>query len=90
VHFSPGARTAWHSHPDGQLLYVLDGVVRVMERDGSAADARAGESVVCPAGVPHWHGAAPGHSATHLAVYTGAVEWAEPVPDEVYLGGSAP
>ncbi|HEX3827535.1 MAG TPA: cupin domain-containing protein [Sporichthyaceae bacterium] len=90
VHFSPGARTAWHTHPDGQVLYVLEGVVRVMERDGSTVDARAGESVVCPAGLEHWHGAAPGYFATHLAVHTGPVGWAEPVPDEVYLGEAVP
>ena len=88
VHFAPGARTAWHSHSQGQVLYVLEGLARVMERDGTTADVRAGESVVCAAGVEHWHGAAPGHFMTHLAVHGGVVEWAEPVSDDDYHGVS--
>jgi len=87
VHFAPGARLAWHSHSNGQLLYVLEGVARVMERDGTVVDARAGESVVCPADVEHWHGAAPGYFMTHLAIHDGTVTWAEPVTDSDYERG---
>lgn len=87
LHFAPGARTAWHSHSNGQTLYVLEGVARVMERDGSVVDAKAGESVVCAAGVEHWHGAAPGHFMTHLAIHDGEVGWAEQVTDADYERG---
>jgi quercetin dioxygenase-like cupin family protein len=84
VHFSPGARTAWHSHPGGQTLYVMEGVARVQDRGGPVEEVRAGETVVTEAGVWHWHGAAPGQFMTHLAVYEGAPDWGEPVSDDEY------
>jgi quercetin dioxygenase-like cupin family protein len=59
VRFAPGARTNWHVHPNGQTLHVLEGIAMVGTRDGAVVRARAGETVVCPPGVEHWHGASP-------------------------------
>lgn len=59
VSFSPGARTAWHSHPLGQTLVVTSGVGRVQRWGGSVEEIRVGDVVHIPANVKHWHGAAP-------------------------------
>lgn len=90
VHFAPGARTAWHSHPGGQTLYVTEGVARVQDRGEPVEEVRAGETVVTEPGVWHWHGAAPGHFMTHLTVYAGAPEWGDHVTDDEYLAGPQP
>jgi quercetin dioxygenase-like cupin family protein len=94
AYFAPGARSAWHSHPVGQVLYVLDGVGRVQERDGPVMEIRPGDSVITGPGVWHWHGAAPGRFMTHLAIQQtdpDGVEanWAEHVEDAVYRGEPA-
>ena len=34
VHFTPGARTAWHTHANGQTIYVLEGVGVCQVRGG--------------------------------------------------------
>jgi quercetin dioxygenase-like cupin family protein len=87
VHFSPGARTAWHSHPQGQTLYITEGLARVQDRGGPVEEVRPGETVVTEPGVWHWHGAAPGQFMTHLAVYEGAPEWGDHVSDAEYGTG---
>ena len=87
AHFAPGARIAWHRHSNGGTVYVLDGLARVGERDGAVVDLRAGESVVSDAGAWHWHGAAPGHFTTQLAVHDGTMEWGDAVTDDEYLAG---
>jgi len=89
VHFTPGARTAWHSHPAGQVLHVLDGVGRVQEQDGPLEEICPGDTVITDPDVWHWHGAAPGMYLTHLAIAQadpgGAEErWGEHVEDEAY------
>lgn len=56
VHFTPGARTNWHVHPNGQTLHVLEGIALVGTRDGKVLAARPGETVHCDPGVEHWHG----------------------------------
>jgi quercetin dioxygenase-like cupin family protein len=86
VHFSPGARTAWHAHPGGQTLHVTEGVGRVQERGGPVEEIRAGETVIAEAGEWHWHGGAPHHFMTHIAVYEGEAEWGDHVTDDEYLG----
>lgn len=68
VHFAPGARTAWHSHSLGQTLYVTYGSGLVQARGGEVRALVAGDVVHTPAGEWHWHGAAPGHYMTHIAV----------------------
>jgi quercetin dioxygenase-like cupin family protein len=85
VHFAPGARTAWHSHPQGQTLHVIEGVARVQDRGGPVEEIRPGETVVTEAGVWHWHGAAPTQFMTHLAIYEGAPDWGDLVTDAEYL-----
>jgi quercetin dioxygenase-like cupin family protein len=86
VHFGPGARTDWHSHPEGQVLYVVNGVARVGDEDGTTAEVGAGDSVYALPGQVHWHGAAPHSPMTHLSITTGGeTEWLpRKVTDEEY------
>ncbi|MFH8594987.1 (R)-mandelonitrile lyase [Streptomyces rimosus] len=74
VHFAPGARTAWHRHPHGQVLYVTEGTGLVQRRGGPVEQIRAGDTVWTPADTWHWHGAAPGTFMTHLAVVEAAAD----------------
>ena len=88
VTFEPGARTAWHSHPRGQILIVTAGTGRVQRWGGPIEVIRQGDVVRIPAGAKHWHGAAPQASMTHLAIAEHRdgtrVEWMEKVSDEQY------
>jgi quercetin dioxygenase-like cupin family protein len=88
VTFEPGARSAWHTHPAGQRLLVVSGVGRTQEWGKPIQEIRAGDTVWCPAGVKHWHGAAPTTAMSHLAVTVTLngqnVEWMEKVSDEQY------
>lgn len=90
VTFEPGARSAWHTHPAGQRLVVTTGVGRTQEWGKPVQEIRAGDVVVCPPGVKHWHGASPDGAMTHLAI-TGSVDgktvdWLEKVTEEQYAG----
>lgn len=84
IFFEPGARTYWHSHGNGQLLMVRGGKGYVQTRSGEGAVLGAADVVWAPAGEVHWHGAAPGHSLTHLAVSLGRTAWEEEVSDADY------
>ena len=88
VTFAPGARSAWHTHPIVQILVVTAGVGRVQRWGGPVQDMRVGDVVRIPAGVKHWHGAAPDNAMTHLAITEQlngkAVEWLEKVSDAQY------
>lgn len=86
VHFAPGARTDWHTHPDGQVLYVTAGVGRVGTDDGTTVEIGTGDSLYSPPGQVHWHGAARHSPMTHLSITTGgATEWLpRKVTDEEY------
>ncbi len=92
VTFEPGARTAWHTHPHGQLLHILSGVGRVQTAGGSVVTVQAGQTVWFEPGERHWHGAAPQQGMVHLAVQqvddggTSAV-WQEPVAEADYHSG---
>ena len=90
VSFSPGARTAWHSHPLGQTLILTAGVGRVQRWEGPVEEIRAGDVVSIAPGVKHWHGAAPTTAMTHIAIHEHldgkAAEWMEMVSDEQYQG----
>jgi quercetin dioxygenase-like cupin family protein len=86
VHFTPGARTAWHSHPHGQLLHVTEGAGLVQSRGGAREQIKAGDTVESAPGEWHWHGATPTTFMTHIAVSDGTTEWAEHVTDEEYRG----
>lgn len=88
VRFAPGARTAWHTHPGGQTLHILDGVAVIGTRERTVA-ARAGDTVVCPPGEEHWHGAAPDSFMVHLAVWDvlpgqPSATWGDHVTDAEY------
>ncbi|MEJ1975533.1 MAG: cupin domain-containing protein [Acetobacteraceae bacterium] len=89
VTFTPGARTAWHTHPVGQTLYVLYGTGRVQKDGEKPIVLTPGDTVVIPPDVRHWHGAAPGRLFIHLAISetsdTGAgTVWLEQVSDADY------
>lgn len=89
VSFQPGTRTAWHTHPIGQTLHVLSGVGRVQRKGERPHEIRPGDTVLIEPGELHWHGAAPGHTMMHLAIYerdeNGVdADWREHVTDEEY------
>jgi quercetin dioxygenase-like cupin family protein len=88
VTFEPGARSAWHTHPAGQVLIVTAGVGRVQQWGGPVQDIRPGDVIWTPPGVKHWHGAAPGTALTHLAIQDAVggknVAWFDKVSDEQY------
>ena len=88
VHFTPGARTAWHTHPLGQTLIVTAGCGRAQRWGGSVEEIRPGDVVWFAPGEKHWHGAAATTAMTHVAVQERldgkAVDWMEHVSDEQY------
>lgn len=93
VSFTPRARTAWHTHPLGQTLYVVSGVGRVQMAGGPIREIRPGDLVWIPAGVKHWHGAAPDTPMTHLALAEQqdgkVVTWLEQVGEGDYRAAVA-
>ncbi len=95
VFFEPGARTAWHTHPFGQVLHILSGVGRVQCHGGPVLTVHPGETVLIQPGERHWHGAAPDHTMVHLAMQEADdngvdVEWFEKVTDAEYNGSQGP
>ncbi len=81
VSFPAGARTHWHSHPEGQVLFVVDGIGRVGTRDTPAVEIRTGDLVHAPPGEEHWHGASETAPVRHLALSFGATTWLGLVED---------
>jgi quercetin dioxygenase-like cupin family protein len=93
VHFTPGARTAWHTHPNGQTIWVLEGVGLCQRRGGPIEVIRPGDRVFFEPDEEHWHGAAATRLMTHLAMHQADAEgnvatWGDHVTDEEY--GQAP
>jgi quercetin dioxygenase-like cupin family protein len=93
VHFTPGARTAWHIHPLGQTIFVTEGVGLCQKEGGPIEVIRPGDRVFFAAGENHWHGAASTRLMTHIAMQLAdesgsPVTWGEHVSDEDY--GKAP
>jgi quercetin dioxygenase-like cupin family protein len=89
VHFTPGARTAWHTHPNGQTIFVTEGAGRCQRRGGPVAEIRPGDRVFFEPGEEHWHGAAPDRFMTHIAMQQAdddgnVVVWGEHVTDDEY------
>lgn len=88
VTFEPGARSAWHSHPAGQILIVTSGTGWVQEKGADKREIRPGDVVWTPPGVTHWHGATATTSMSHIAITNVLdgknVEWMEKVGDEEY------
>ena len=94
VHFAPGARTAWHTHPHGQTIFVTEGVGVCQREDGSAEIIRPGDRVFFEPGENHWHGAAPNRFMAHIAMQQNdesgsPVTWGEHVSDDQYAGAPA-
>ena len=94
VHFTPGARTAWHTHPNGQTIYVTDGVGRCQRRGGPIEVIRPGDRVFFEPGEEHWHGAAPDRFMTHLAMLEvddegNQATWGDHLTDEEYSAAPA-
>jgi quercetin dioxygenase-like cupin family protein len=93
VHFTPGARTAWHTHPLGQTIYVTEGIGLCQRRGGDIEVIQPGDRVFFEPDEDHWHGAAPNHFMTHMAMQEAGesgspVTWGRHVSDEEY--GAAP
>jgi quercetin dioxygenase-like cupin family protein len=93
VHFTPGARTAWHTHPHGQTIYVVEGVGLAQRRGGPVEVIRPGDRVFFEPGEEHWHGASQNRFMTHIAMLQVDDEgsnatWGAHVTDEEY--GEAP
>jgi quercetin dioxygenase-like cupin family protein len=93
VHFTPGAHTAWHTHPNGQTIFVTEGVGRVQRRGGEVDVVRPGDRVFFEPGEDHWHGASPTRFMTHLAMLEvdgdgNSATWGAHVTDEEY--GASP
>jgi quercetin dioxygenase-like cupin family protein len=93
VHFAPGARTAWHTHPRGQTIYVTEGLGLAQRRGGAMEVIRPGDRVFFEPGEEHWHGATPSRFMTHLAMLEvddegNSATWGPHVTDEEY--GAAP
>jgi quercetin dioxygenase-like cupin family protein len=89
VHFAPGARTAWHTHPNGQTIFVTEGAGLCQREGGPIEPIRPGDRVFFEPGENHWHGAAPERFMAHLAMQQvdeqgSAVTWGEHVTDEEY------
>jgi quercetin dioxygenase-like cupin family protein len=89
VHFTPGARTAWHTHPNGQTIWVSEGVGLCQRRGGPIEVIRPGDRVFFEPGEEHWHGAAPNRFMTHLAMVEvndegNPATWGDHVTDEEY------
>ncbi len=89
VHFSPGARTAWHSHSLGQILYVTEGEGLVQSSGEPIVSIHPGDVVRTPADEWHWHGATHDHLMTHISITEGAASWGAHVTDAEYPGGAA-
>ncbi|MDQ6749638.1 MAG: cupin domain-containing protein [Actinomycetota bacterium] len=94
VHFTPGARTAWHTHPNGQTIYVTEGVGLCQRRNGPIEVIRPGDRVFFEPGESHWHGAAHTRFITHLAMLDvdgdgTAATWGDHVTDDEYNAAPA-
>jgi len=89
VHFTPGARTAWHSHPQGQTIFVVEGVGLAQRRGGQIEVIKPGDRVFFAPGEDHWHGATPDRFMTHVALVQvddegTSATWGDHVTDEEY------
>lgn len=95
VRFTPGSRTAWHTHPRGQTIWVTEGVGLCQCEGGPVEVIRAGDRVYFKPGENHWHGAAPDRFMSHIAMHEAdddgnAATWGEHVTDAEYTQAPAP
>jgi quercetin dioxygenase-like cupin family protein len=94
VHFTPGARTAWHTHPNGQTIFVTEGVGLAQRRGGAIEVIRPGDRIFFEPGENHWHGAAPSRLMTHIAMLEvddkgNTATWGDHVSDAEYAAASS-
>jgi quercetin dioxygenase-like cupin family protein len=94
VHFAPGARTAWHTHPHGQTIWVTEGAGRCQRDGGPVETLQPGDRVFFEPGERHWHGASADRFMVHVAIQQAddageAVVWEQHVTDEEYAGASS-
>jgi quercetin dioxygenase-like cupin family protein len=94
VHFTPGARTAWHTHPNGQTIWVTEGMGLAQRRGGPVEVIRPGDRVFFEPGEDHWHGATSNRFMTHLALLDvddegGVAAWGDHVTDAEYDAANA-
>ena len=89
VSFEPGARTAWHTHPLGQTLYIVSGTGLIGLRSETPKEMNTGDTIWIAPGEEHWHGASPMHFMTHIAIQEAqngqVADWLEKVSDKDYL-----
>jgi len=89
VHFTPAGRTAWHTHPNGQTIFVVEGIGLAQRRGGPIEVIRPGDRIFFEPGEEHWHGAAPDRFMTHIALLQvddegNSATWGDHVTDEEY------
>ena len=89
VRFAPAARNAWHRHARGQTLHVTEGQGLIQSLGGDVIEIRPGDTIYTPPDEWHWHGAAPDHFMTHIAMWEGTgdgpeTEWGDQVTDDEY------
>ena len=94
VHFTPGARTAWHTHPHGQTIWVTEGIGLCQPEGGPIEMIRPGDRIFFEPGENHWHGAAPTRFMTHIAIqqskeHGNVVTWGDHVSDAEYTAAPA-
>jgi len=94
VHFTPGAHTAWHTHPHGQTIWVTEGIGLCQREGGPIEVIRPGDRVFFEPGENHWHGAAPTRYITHIAMqqadeHGNVVSWGDHVSDAEYAAAPA-
>jgi 4-carboxymuconolactone decarboxylase len=88
VTFEPKARTNWHKHSSGQLLFVIEGIGYYQEKDKPIELIQKGDVVKIPKNTLHWHGASNDSMMRHIALVPeydkDLTEWLQPVSDEEY------
>jgi quercetin dioxygenase-like cupin family protein len=85
--FEPGARSAWHSHEKGQLLFVEQGRARTQKRGQAIKEIGVGETDYTAPNIVHWHGAVPNQRLVQVAVgFGGDAKWFEKTTDDEYAG----
>jgi quercetin dioxygenase-like cupin family protein len=85
--FEAGARTAWHRHSGGQVLFVERGRMRLQDRGKAIRELGVGDSHYTAGGIEHWHGATPDSELTQVAMSRGdadATAWLDKVTDAEY------
>lgn len=90
IKFEPGARTRWHIHEKGQLVFVMEGVGLEQQKGGPVRILHAGDAVWCPPGVAHWHGAAPNEGGTQYNITRGDIKWLDQVTEAEYTAKEVP